>query len=100
MKYPALLPRALSLSLVLLAGSCLGAYAQDGLAIYEQIKAFPLSGGKADVSDLVLKRDRMEMSFSGTFYFASPVNGRVPGAVFIGKGSFKAEAPDALFEKD
>ena len=67
--------------------------------LYDQIKAFPLTGGKADVANLTLKRDRVAMTFTGTFYFAAPIDGRVTGAVFIGKGTMHAEVPPSSFEK-
>src|SRR5687767_3981793 len=69
-------------------------------AAYEQIKAFSLTGGAAEVAGLLLKRDRLEMSFDGTFYFMAPVEGRVTGAVFIGSGKFVAAVPPGEFEKD
>jgi hypothetical protein len=68
--------------------------------VYDQIKAFQLGGGSADVTGLVLKRDRVEMTFTGTFYFSSPVEGRVTGAVFIGTGTMKADVPAIEFERD
>jgi hypothetical protein len=67
--------------------------AQDGPAVYQQIKSFALDGGKTDAVELVLKRDRVEMTFNGVFYFTAPVQGHVTGAVFIGSGHFKAETP-------
>lgn len=70
-----------------------------GKAVYEQIKAFQLNGGKADVSNLTLKRDRVVMKFNGTFYFTAPVEGKVTGAVFLGKGTVQAEVPPSDFEK-
>ena len=60
--------------------------APDGKGVYDQIRAFSLSGGSAEVSGLTLKRDRAEMTFTGTFYFAAPVAGKVTGAVFVGDG--------------
>ncbi|HEX9962239.1 MAG TPA: hypothetical protein VGB00_15000, partial [Pyrinomonadaceae bacterium] len=71
-----------------------------GRETYDRIKAFALTGGSADVSGLVLKRDRAVMTFNGTFYFAAPVGGKVTGAVFIGQGTFRAEAPPSEFEKN
>ncbi len=71
-----------------------------GKEIYEQIKAASLTGGSAEVHGLLLKRDRGEMNFDGTFYFTAPVEGRVTTAVFIGQGEFRAEAPPGKFEKD
>jgi Peptidase family M1 domain len=69
-------------------------------AIYTQLKVFSLSGGgTAEVSNLVLKRDRGTMTFTGTFYFAAPVEGRVTGAVFEGQGVFHADVPPLAFER-
>jgi hypothetical protein len=67
--------------------------------LYEQLKKFELRG-KASVSGLTLKRDRATMTFTGDFYFAAPVDGKITGAVFIGSGKFHAEAPDLPFEKE
>ena len=68
-------------------------------AIYDQINAFTLNGGQANVSGLTLKRDRVAMTFTGTFYFTAPVEGRVTGAVFIGQGTLRADVPPNIFEK-
>ncbi len=69
-------------------------------SVYDQIKTFDLNGGKSEVSKLVLTRDRVELTFDGTFYFSTPVDGKVTGAVFIGQGLFKAEIPPNEFEKN
>lgn len=68
-------------------------------SIYERVKAFDLDGGKIDVSNLTIKRDRVSMSFNGTFYLSKPIEGKVMGAVFIGSGNFTADAPPSDFEK-
>ena len=68
--------------------------------LYEQIKAFSLSGGSASVNGLTLARDRAQMTFNGTFFFTAPINGRVTGAVFVGEGKFSAEIPPSEFEKN
>ena len=68
--------------------------------IYDQIKAFSLSGGSADVSGLVLRRDRVTMTFTGTFFFSEPVNGLITGAVFLGDGTFTAGTPPSEFERE
>ncbi|HEX5068719.1 MAG TPA: hypothetical protein VFV78_00785, partial [Vicinamibacterales bacterium] len=104
--------RRLSLSLFLIVtvaivastGSWLPARAQSdqaaaGKQLYDQIKAFKLTGGSADVSNLVLKRDRVEMTFTGTFYFSASTGDAVTGAVFLGQGSMRAEAPPTEFER-
>lgn len=80
-------------------------YAQENMAgkskeIYGQVKGALLTGGSSQVKGLVLKRDRAQMTFDGTFYFASPVEGRVTTAVFIGQGRFYAAVPPSDFEKD
>src|SRR5215213_6365966 len=101
-------PNPLTEKLRLLTSVCLflllfgiNAPAQEsGRTIYNQIKLFNLNGGRADVSGLVLKRDRVEMTFTGTFYFSAPVEGKVTGAVFVGQGTFRAEVPPSKFEKD
>ena len=68
-------------------------------AFYDAMKKFELRG-QASVSNLTIKRDRAEMTFTGNFYFAAPVNGKVAGAVFIGSGTFKADAPPISYEKE
>jgi len=69
-------------------------------ALYKSIQAFPLTGGVVRTDALTLKRDRVLMTFTGTFYFAPPVDGHVTGAVFIGQGSVRAEVPPIRFEQD
>ena len=72
----------------------------DAKSLYDQIKAFALTGGSAEVSGFALKRDRVEMTFTGTFYFAAPAGGRVTGAVFVGEGRVAAEVPPSEFERE
>ena len=67
---------------------------------YNQIKAFSLGGGIASVNNLVLTRDRVQLTFTGNFYFATPVAGRVTGAVFAGDGKFSAPLPASGYEKE
>jgi len=69
-----------------------------GMALYSQLKGFVLDGGSARVENLKLTRDRAEMTFTGTFYFSSPVEGLVTSAVFIGDGTFRAVPPNNEFE--
>ena len=72
----------------------------DNADVYTKLKAFSLNNGKTEVSNLVLKRDRVTMTFTGTFYFAERVKNKVTGAVFIGKGNLKADTPTSDFEKN
>lgn len=75
--------------------------APEGASLYQQLKKFELSGGSAPADNLVLKRDRVEITFeSGMFYFEAPVAGRVRGAVFVGRGRFLATVPANAFEED
>jgi len=67
--------------------------------LYEALNKFEMQGA-VKVNNLKLKRDRAEMVFTGDFYFATPVNGRVTGAVFIGQGTFHAPSPPIKFEED
>jgi hypothetical protein len=67
--------------------------------IYEQIKAFQLNGGKAELSNVTFKRDRVTMTLNGTIYFSAPASDKVTGAVFVGRGSFMAQAPPSDFER-
>jgi hypothetical protein len=71
-----------------------------GKELYEKIRAVTLAGGSAEARAIVLRRDRAEMTFDGTFYFAAPVEGRVTCAVFVGEGKFRAEVPPSEFERE
>ncbi len=93
-----LLVSAISICVQRAAGQ--SAQAGDLMAAYTALHAFTLNGGDAKVSNLTLKRDRAEMTFSGTFYFPQPVLGKITGAVFIGEGKFRAEPPPSVFEKE
>lgn len=72
----------------------------EGRSLYDTLKKFELLS-KISVSNLALKRDRAEMVFTGDFYFAAPINGRITGAVFIGDGMFRAAPPaEVPFEQE
>lgn len=97
--------RMLSTVMVLLAVTAGGAgtraqTAPGSNASYVAIRSMALTGGTAAVSNLVLKRDRVTMTFTGTFYFAAPVDGRVLGAVFVGQGTVKADTPPGRFDPE
>lgn len=72
----------------------------NGKDLYSQLRLFSLGGGSAPVKELMLTRDRAQMIFDGTFYFATPIDGRMTGAVFVGNGKFKTDVPPSEFEKD
>ena len=71
-----------------------------GKALYDQIRAAAPTGAAVTVQALAVKRDRVTMTFSGTFHFTGSVDGRVTGAVFSGKGNFSVELPPSDFERD
>lgn len=94
-----------ALLLLAAAASAQAARAQApaaGRDLYERLKSPTqlAGGGAAEAKGVVLKRDRAEMTFDGTFYFAAPVDGRVTCAVFVGEGRFRAEVPPSDFERD
>ena len=95
----------LTLLTLLLATAAAPVFAQQSISsaeteFYNQVRAFSLGGGSASVNGLVLQRDRVQMTFTGTFYFTSAINGHVTGAVFVGGGRFSAPAPTIDFEKE
>ena len=69
-----------------------------GKAVYDQLRQFSLAGA-LPAQALVIKRDRVQMTFNGSFFFSGAIDGRVTGAVFVGDGRFSAEVPPGDFEK-
>ena len=57
--------------------------------LYDQLKAFSLTGGVVDVKGVVLKRVRAQITPDGVVYLSEPVDGVSTGAVFIGEGIAK-----------
>jgi hypothetical protein len=72
----------------------------DGMVLYRALAKFELSGGTAQAENVVLRRDRAEMTFDGTFYFEAPLDGHIRGAVFIGSGKVHADVPNNIAEQD
>src|SRR5450432_1828823 len=70
-------------------------------SVYSQLKLFALGNRSARADNLVLKKDRITLTFaSGMLYFPDPVAGQVRGAVFIGTGSVHVDTPPGQFERD
>ena len=70
-----------------------------GAAVYGQLKAFALGFRSVRAENLVLKKDRVTLTFrDGMLYFPAPVEGKVRGAVFLGTGTFQAAVPPNEFE--
>ena len=93
------------LALVCLLLAVTSALAQESPAskdkdVYNQLKAFSLTGGAVDMKGIVLKRVRSQITLDGTVYLGEPVNGKITGAVFIGEGKFVTETPTNDFEHD
>jgi hypothetical protein len=71
-----------------------------GVHLYQELRQFDLSGGISHAENLTLKRDRVTMTFNGTFYFEKPIDQHVYGAVFVGEGTFHADPPPTDFERE
>jgi hypothetical protein len=70
-------------------------------SLYTQLKLFALGNRSARANNLVLKKDRITLTFaSGMLYFPEPVAGQVRGAVFIGAGTLHVDTPPGQFERD
>ncbi|HTS37444.1 MAG TPA: M1 family aminopeptidase [Candidatus Solibacter sp.] len=70
-------------------------------ALYHQLKAFALGYRSVRAENLVLKKDRVTITFrDGLIYFPAPIAGKVRGAVFLGAGSLQAQPPPNEFERD
>lgn len=67
---------------------------------YSRIKSFALASGSIDVNNLVIKKDRVHITLTGTVYPSALIDGRVTGAVFMGAGKFSVETPPSEFEKE
>ena len=74
--------------LVLLAGTMVTPAGAAGpvLAEYEAIRALQPDGRRSRVDGLVLQRDAFRLELTGTVHYLAPVEGRTPGAVFVGDG--------------
>ncbi len=62
--------------------------ASAGIETFQELQAVRSDGRQLVVSDFVLERDVFRFEFTGTFELFSPVAGRVPGALFEGRGRF------------
>lgn len=85
--------------LLLVAASPLNAEELSPIQLYEQLRAFALASQSVSVDTWTLKRDRLEMEFTGQFYLAEPVAGQVCGAVFLGRGKLRTE-PSTVYERE
>jgi hypothetical protein len=66
-------------------------------ATYQELRRVGLGGEAIAVNNLQIKRDAGTFLFrSGTFCFATPVNGHITGAVFNGDGRFNLDPPTEI----
>ncbi len=83
------------------AAPCLAQQPADSPeAMYKRIRAFDLAETSHNVENLLLKRDRVEMTFTGTFVLTAPIADHIIGAVFEGQGAFHAPVPPSAFERE
>jgi len=62
--------------------------AANAFPTYRALRSITLSGESVAVKELALKRDIGTFNFnSGVFYFLTPVEGKVTGAVFVGEAT-------------
>jgi len=72
------------------------ARAANALSAYAELRADLPGTDGVTVKDFTLQREGGKFSFEqGDFYFYAPVEGRVTGAVFVGKGRFDLAPQDA-----
>jgi hypothetical protein len=63
-------------------------------SVYQALRSVTLGQEAFSVNGLVLQRESTRFTFtSGTLCMLAPINGKVTGAVFVGKGSFSLVPP-------
>ena len=63
--------------------------------VYRELRAVGVGTGAYQVTDFVLPKDAATFTLTGTVDLLAPVQGRVTGAVFIGRGSMAYVPPVA-----
>ena len=66
--------------------------------VYQELRTVAVSTEAYQVTDFVLAKDTAAFTLTGALHLLAPVQGRVTGAVFIGKGSM-AYAPPIAAER-
>jgi hypothetical protein len=91
----------LAFLLLLMVCAAVPTFCSESLLLdqYQQLKAFQLDGRAAKLENLQVKRDRIDITLTGTVYLAKPIAGSVCGAVFIGVGRVRSE-PSMPFERE
>lgn len=69
------------------------------MPLYEQLRALSTSGDTLRVENIVLKRDRLEFTFTGEFQPSVVVEGKVRAASFQGQGRVRT-AGWSVFERE
>lgn len=64
--------------------------------LYEELRGLAVGGEAYQVSNFVLEKDSATFTLNGTLHLLPPVNGRLTGAVFTGKGSMAYTPPMAV----
>ena len=86
---------AVATAVCLLAGPA--AYAQDKGGnthpSYKELRALAIGAEAYGVTDFALSKDAATFTLTGTLHMLAPVNGKVTGAVFLGKGTMTYTPP-------
>lgn len=88
-----------TLSALVLLVPCVVFSQNQALDLYRELRQAPLTGS-AEVRQLALKVDRLEMTLTGRLYLAKPVAGQPREAVFLGNGTARVAPPPAGFERE
>ena len=63
--------------------------------VYRELRTVGIGSEAFQVSEFILPKDAATFTLTGTIYLLAPVQGRVTGAVFIGRGSMAYTPPVA-----
>ena len=88
-------------AICLLSGSAVRTQSQAAInsnTVYKELRALAIGTEGFNVADLVLVRDAATFTLTGTVHLLPAVQGKVTGAVFLGKGSM-AYAPPLAAER-
>src|SRR5687768_9122071 len=83
-------------SVCLLSGGAVHTQSKAGAnthAVYKQLRGIAVTGDAFQVTDFVLTKDAATFTLTGTLHLVGAVQGKVTGAVFLGKGTMAYTPP-------